>query len=163
MKFRYSIVFALLVSTVGCVQMRGIGGGGVLAIDRQVTPITGEKTVTFIEPVVRGDGGLGETKTIIFPAGIYTLEAEDSDYFYFRAPAPLEYRVIEGAKLENGNLTGKVTDGRAMPGGLALVKSLWRGQPAKAYLSVSATNKTWTMGFGLDFMSLEPEKWKRNY
>jgi hypothetical protein len=52
------------------------------------------------------------TKGIRFPPGTYVLEAQDANYWYFRSPTPLEFRVFNG---------DRVADERTMPGGLMLV------------------------------------------
>ena len=59
-----------------------------------------KKTVTVPEGMVWYDAS-PPTRGLRFPAGTYVLEAEDSDYLYFRSSAPLEMRVFNEATLRS--------------------------------------------------------------
>ncbi len=121
--------------------------------DRVVTPLANQTmTVTFKEPMVWSDQG--PTRGIRFPAGTYLLEAEDSQYRYFRAPGPLEYRIFQN---------GATTDDRFMPGGFFLSKAAIDMVPAGAYLSTDDSRKTLTWKLGGDFLRMEGSRWTKNF
>ena len=142
-------LLAVLLYTSGCVTL-----SPVTQEDRVVRTIDdGKKRVIFEECMVWYDN-LTPTRGIRFPEGTYTLEAEDDEYYYFAAPAQLEYRVFR---------YGKVVDARKMPGGLYLGKKAFKMVPAGAYLSVDNQNKTFTWKLGSDFLLMEGRKWKKNY
>ena len=122
--------------------------------DRTVNSVSDQqKNVIFNQSMVWYDS-LRKTRGILFPEGKYQLEAEDNEYYYFKAPKELEYRIFEN---------GKTTDMRTMPGGLYLSKSAFNMVPAGAYLSVSDEKKTLTWKLGSDFMRMENDEWKKDY
>jgi hypothetical protein len=122
---------------------------------RVVSPLTGQtNAVVFKEPMVWYDQALFPTRGIRFPQGTYSLEAEDSEYRYFRAPSQIEYRVLQ---------SGKVTDDRFMPGGLFLKKALINLVPAGAYLPVDAHTNVLTWKLGGDFLNMEGGRWTKNF
>ena len=66
----------------------------------------------------------GTRNTVSIPEGSYVLEAEDSVYFYFRSPNPLEYRIYH---------TEGYADARFQLGGIALARqSKWDDAPYPA-------------------------------
>ncbi len=93
-----------------------------------------------------------KTHGIRFTPGTYRLEAEDDDYFYYRAPDQIEYRVIRN---------GAPSDGRFMPGGIYFSKALISLVPAGAYLTNDGTHKTLTWKLGVEFTHLEFSNWTR--
>jgi len=86
-----------------------------------------------------------------FPGGVYVLEAEDADYWYFRAPAPIEFRILRG---------GQPVDGRDIPGGIMLSKS-FSMVPAAGYVeSVDDAHRTMAWRLGGEFMRVKGRSWK---
>ena len=150
---RTSRILPFLWFLVGCGLMPP--QSPVTGEDRAVTPLQmQEKQVVFKEAMVWLDRTFSPTRGIRFPEGVYTLEAEDKEYYYFRAPRDIEYRVFED---------GRVVDGNFMPGGLYLGKKLLMMVPAGAYLSVNEQNKTMTWRLGGDFLRMEGRTWERNF
>ena len=120
-----------------------------------VTPLTNQtETVVFKEPQVWYDQTFAPTRGIRFPEGTYYLEAEDSEYRFFRAPSDLEYRVLQG---------GQVIQDRFMPGGLCLSKRAFDLVPAGGYLFVDVHTNVLTWKLGADFMSMEGGRWTKNF
>ncbi len=109
---------AMLISVVGLTSCSLIRLHSVTTEERTITPIDDEgKTVTLTEPIVWLDApALRASKGVRLPQGLYRLEAEDADYWYFRAPSPIEMRLLED---------GRPTGGPDVPGGLALAKALF--------------------------------------
>jgi hypothetical protein len=120
-----------------------------------VTPLINQtNVVVFKEPEVWYDQAFAPTRGIRFPEGTYQLEAEDSEYRFFRAPSQLEYRVLQ---------TGKVTDDHFMPGGLCLSKRAFDLVPAGAYLFVDEHTNVLTWKLGRNFMNMEGGRWTKNF
>jgi hypothetical protein len=121
-----------------------------------VTPVAqSSKTLTLNEAMVFFDQGgfLSPNRGLRLREGTYILEAEDDDYLYYKAPQQIEYRVFRD---------GKVVDGRFLPGGIYLSKSLSILNPAGAYLAVDDTHKTLMWKLGTEFLHFEGSKWKRD-
>lgn len=111
------------------------------------------KTITVIDGMVFYDS-LARNKAIRFPPGTYVLEAEDDSYWYFRAPAPLEFRVFRSRRL---------TDGRDIPGGLMLGKSIVRLVPAGGYIDSERADKLLVRKLGGEFISLQGKYWTKSF
>ncbi|MBS0660230.1 MAG: hypothetical protein JSR82_18570 [Verrucomicrobia bacterium] len=92
------------------------------------------------------------SRHIAFPPGPYRLEAEDDEYEYFAAPAPLDYRRIDGDNVAQ----------RRIPGGIALAKR-FSLVPAAGYASLVPGRKLLTWKLGAEFLSAEGSYWKRSF
>lgn len=88
-----------------------------------------------------------------FPPGHYTLEAEDNDYWYFRSPAPLEFRDFEKEQPANT---------RNVRGGLMLAKRLSM-LPGAGYVDGESGTKVLVWKLGGDFLQLEGKSWSKNF
>jgi hypothetical protein len=87
------------------------------------------------------------------PEGTYALEAEDVDYLYFRAPRPIELRVLDH---------GQPVHGRDVPGGLAIAKG-FSMVPAATYIDAEPGTKTLVFKHGGEFLSMRGSKWKKSF
>lgn len=123
------------------------------AENRTVTPATStSRTLTIIEPMVLANSrDIRENgKGVRLPSGAYKLEAEDAQYYYFRAPVHLEYRVIiQGA-----------TDQRFIPGGVALSKRSFAPGATYADFDVPGVRQITRM-LGTEFLLEEGRRWTR--
>jgi hypothetical protein len=123
--------------------------------NRVVTAARGKcGTLTLNEPEVWLDADLVRpaTKGLRFPSGEYDLEAEDADYFYYRAPERIEARFFQD---------GRVTNQKFIPGGIYVSKAFIALVPAGVYQSGDDTHKTLIWKLGSDFMRSEGTKWTR--
>lgn len=122
---------------------------------RKVASVTDEsKTVTLSEPIVWLNApAYRASKGIRLPQGQYRLEAEDEDYLYFRAPAPIEMRLLQH---------GRPVEGPDVAGGLALGKAVLPISPA-AYIDVDADHKMLVMKLGYDFARMRGKQWKQSF
>ena len=123
---------------------------------RQVTSTTDStKTLMVVNGLVFYDSPMA-SRGIRYPPGTYTLEAEDSRYWYFHAPAPLELRTFKA---------GKMVDGRNIPGGIMLAKSITKNLtlPAAGYIDNDgpAGGKMVVWKMGGEFLGLEKIKWTK--
>lgn len=91
---------------------------------------------------------------IVLPAGTYELNAEDDEYYYFRAPDRLLYRV---------RLRTQMIEERDMPGGLMVRKTEARNVPAAAFLHGNETMRLLIWKLERPFMQLEGDKWSRSW
>ena len=112
-----------------------------------------KKTVTVPEGMVWYDAS-PPTRGLRFPAGTYVLEAEDSDYLYFRSSAPLEMRVFKD---------GKVVDGHDIPGGIMLSKRFLTRIPAAGYINDDGASKMMVWKLGREFLRREGSDWKKSF
>jgi hypothetical protein len=151
-----SIVFFL---ALGC----GIGltGCGALpALDstasevRNIRPTSDtSKTVTVPEGMVWYSTA-SRSSGLRFPPGTYALEAEDDDYWYFRAPSPLEFRSF---------VNGKPGEEYTKPGGLMLSKRSIRLVPGAGYVDADGSSKNMVWKLGGDFLALEGRQWHKSF
>jgi hypothetical protein len=154
MSKKVSLIFLVIIISLlcGCAALPPFNP--VMSENRSVkSVINQEKRVEFKEPMVWYDS-IKQTRGVLFPEGIYILEAEDDTYYYFKAPKELDYRSFE---------KGKTSDVKLIPGGLFLSKGSFNMVPAGAYSSLSNENKTLTWKLGSDFMDMEGKKWKKLY
>lgn len=91
------------------------------------------------------------------PPGTYTIEGEDAEWLFFRAPERIDFRVFDGKTLK---------DQRFIPGGIALRKHFDIMLPAEVYIDPGAqqtTDKVLIYKLGNDFMAREHNTWTRNF
>jgi hypothetical protein len=108
-------------------------------------------TVTFTKEfaVTNDDGSLG----VVFPAGIYTYEASDAKFLYFRAPAAVTIKSFEN---------GVCDDQRVVPGGLML--SIRAPGSACAYVdSPKAWQKVMALQLSGEFLRNRGVIWKPSF
>jgi hypothetical protein len=89
-----------------------------------------------------------------FPPGVYALEADDDDYWYFRSPASLEFRTFEN---------GKPIEENTKPGGIMLGKRSMRLIPAGEYVDGDGSAKTMVWKLGGDFLAMERRQWRKSF
>ena len=93
------------------------------------------------------------TREIRFPAGTYTLEAEDADYWYMRSPAPLTLSEFKkGVQPESRNIRG----------GIAIGKYTTRSVPAAGYIDGQESSRILIWILGKDFLSREGKDWRKS-
>jgi hypothetical protein len=122
------------------------------------------KTVTVAGGMVFYNGSLGtpRTKGIRFPPGVYTLEGDDDDYWYLRAPAPLEFRVFRAG-------TDTVVDNRNIAGGIMIGKSITRIPPAGGYIDddgathTDGSAKIMVWKLGSEFFREKGKSWTESF
>ena len=127
---------------------------------RTVVPITDDgKTLTILNGMVYYDRPIRYQHGIRFPTGRYTLEAQDSSYWYLRAPTPIEFR-----DFERGRQDEKPTTSRSSPGGIALAKSaLNLSIPAGAYVDGDQGTRVIVWILGGDFILREGHDWSKTF
>ena len=111
-----------------------------------------EKTIIVPEGMVWYDSVL-RSRGLRFPPGTYVLEAEDSDYWYFRSGAPLELRIFQG---------DKIVDGKDLPGGIMLAKH-FSMVPGAGYIDGEGKTKVMIWKLGASFLNLEGRSWKKTF
>lgn len=140
----YFFIAALLVLLAGC----GVGG-----VPRAVQPVfDATKTFTVLKDF-DWYGPYPPSQGVRLRAGVYALEAEDAEYWYFRAPVAIEVVAVERMS---------VAHGRSVPGGVMLSKR-FHIVPAAAYVDDAAVGKRMVLEFGPDFRGMEGIYWKRSF
>jgi len=150
---RRLVLLGAAIASTGCAAVRF---DPLMAEDRTVTAITDEsKTVVISEPMVWTNAPMASaTKGVRLPAGTYKLEAEDANYLYFRAPAPIEVRTLAD---------GVPVDGRDIPGGLALAKAAVNMVPAVTYIDAGPGTKTQIFKLGREFLQIRGSGWSKSF
>lgn len=111
------------------------------------------KSLTVVRDMTWGDKSR-PTHQLRFPAGLYTLEAEDADYYYMRSSAPLELTDFhKGGSKDSHNLRG----------GIAIGKYLFRAVPASGYIDGEETSRVLIWKLGKDFLSREGADWRKSF
>ena len=110
------------------------------------------KTLTVVHEMVWQDKSHA-TREIRFPAGTYTLEAEDADYWYMRSSAPLNLREFN---------KGVQTESRNIRGGIAIGKYTTRSVPAAGYIDGQESSRILIWKLGKDFLSREGKDWRKS-
>lgn len=80
------------------------------------------------------------------PVGKYTLEAQDADYWYFRAPTPIGHRVTEGRKVVEHRVTGGIRIAKHGAGGLAGGYIQGEGSVKELITELTASEFAWMEG-----------------
>jgi hypothetical protein len=112
------------------------------------------KTITVLHEIVWDDGS-PPRNALHLPAGIYTLEASDEEYWYLRARGPLE--------LQETHKGGR-TDTRHLAGGIMLGKYSFRAIPAAAYIDGdSAVTRILVWKAPGTFLAGEGRDWRRSF
>jgi hypothetical protein len=111
------------------------------------------KRVTIRDGMVFYDGP-AKTRGLRFPPGVYSLEAEDDGYWYFRSTMQLELRVFRD---------GKVVDSHNETGGLMLRKSPIAATAGGAYLDNDGTSKLMVWKLGDEFLQQQGRYWSRSF
>ena len=143
-----SLATTMLFAGCGAVQLNAITNESRAVhvfVDAAKTVTVPEGMVWYDSPQ-RGHG-------LRFPRGRYTLEAEDSDYWYFRSPAPLEFRDFD---------RGQPANTRNVPGGLMLAKH-FSMLPGAGYIEGEGATKVMVWKLGGDFLQLEGKYWSKNF
>jgi hypothetical protein len=122
------------------------------------------KIVTVIGGMVfyNGSAVAPRTKGIRFPPGVYSLEGEDDNYWYLRAPAPLEFRVFRAG-------TDTVVDNRNIAGGVMIGKSMMKVPPAGGYIDddgskhIDGSAKIMVWKLGSEFFHEKGKSWTESF
>jgi hypothetical protein len=111
------------------------------------------KTLTVVQDMVWDDKSRA-SRQIRFPAGTYTLEAEDADYWYMRSPLPLKLRDFnKGVQTESHNIRG----------GIAIGKYTTRSVPAAGYIDGQDSSRILIWKLGKEFLSREGKDWRKSF
>jgi hypothetical protein len=151
-----AIAMAVIASIAGSLSCSLIRLDPVTAEQRKVTAAADEaKTITLSEPIVWLNAPAHRaSKAVRLPQGRYTLEAEDEEYLYFRAPSAIEMRLLE---------QGRPIEGPDIPGGLALGKAFFPATSPAAYIDVDTDHKMLVMKLGYDFMQMRGKQWEQSF
>ena len=121
-----------------------------------VTPTTNQSMqITIHEQMVWNDSPNAQTQDVLIPKGVYSLEAEDGDYHYFKSSKGIEHGVYE---------KGKDVQIQLKPGGICIAKSTFNPKSSDGvYVTIDDNNKILVWKLGSVFMKMEGSKWSKNY
>lgn len=142
------VILILALAGCGTLQL-----SPVTAEPRVIQPVTDtSKTVIVSEGMIWVDAS-PPTRGLRFPSGRYVLEGEDADYWYFRAPAPLQFSTFANEQ---------TTDSRDIPGGLMLAKHS-NPVPGAGYVEGGNKAKLMVWKLGNAFLRMEGKLWRRDF
>lgn len=111
------------------------------------------KSLTVVHEMIWTDKSHASHQ-IRFPAGVYSLEAEDADYFYMRSAAPLELTDFH---------KGGGKDNHTLHGGIAIGKYVFRAVPASGYIDGGEASRVLIWKLGKDFLRREGTDWRKSF
>ncbi|MBS0658629.1 MAG: hypothetical protein JSR82_10345 [Verrucomicrobia bacterium] len=126
--------------------------GPIVSESRSVSRVGNVGRTLTVGRALSFDSRAGGTRTIAFPPGTYVLEAEDASYWYFRAPAPLQF-----SELSTENWMP-----RAQLGGLMIAKGP-NPFPGGGYIDGSSSSKILVWKLGPELSALEGRAWRKNF
>jgi hypothetical protein len=140
----------LLLATAGCATLA-------------ISPATSEtrmtyttkddsRTLTVLERITFNDSAKIKVFSVTLPKGTYKLEAVDDDYWYLRAPVPMQRNSYDG---------DNVADSSLFSGGIMIGRKAGMSVPAGVYRSDGSLNMTMIWKFTDDFMKAEGKSWTR--
>jgi hypothetical protein len=144
------IVLAPFLAGVGC------GTFALNPITSETRPIYAIQDAALTVTVMRTlsfDDSKSRVYNVTLPQGVYKLEAQDADYWYFAAPTLLSRATYDGKEVADRNL---------FCGGLMLAKKPGMLVPAGIYRSDGSMNMTLIWRFSSDFMKTEGTAWQRS-
>lgn len=120
---------------------------------RPVYPVPGIKSaITVLKAQVFFDSKSKVYSVTVSP-GRFVLDAQDEDYWYFRAPTAMQRAIYDSGQLFSTDL---------FPGGIAIGKKKGMIFPAAVYRSDGSMDRTLIWKFGREFMQAEGTLWKRD-
>jgi hypothetical protein len=148
MVIRFFIVLLVLIVT-GCANM-ALPGTDRIWEERTVSPTTSPRSLAMSEPLDWFSSENGERYDIWLPSGAYHVEAEDSDYWFFKAP-------------ENVSL-GKTKffsdqESRTYAGGIFISRSTSSKYSSGAYIDYKDGKKLLLFYFDSRFTGQEGRRW----
>ena len=149
------IAILLLLVTTGCSDRTPYVYNKVLKESRTVQVASDAKKTVFISRVISMKDGLESTSGVALPAGNYAVEAEDSNYWYLHAPAPLQLLDCKDGMMGNA---------RKISGGIMIGKGTNSGAAIAVYTDgATAATKTMVWQLGTGFLSLKDKEWKQSF
>jgi|CZKV01.1.fsa_nt_gi hypothetical protein len=150
MIMRISFILLLALSLTGCADLI-LPGTNRIHEERTASPATDHRTLVMSEPLDWFASESGDRYDIWLSQGTYHVEAEDSDYWYFRAP--------ERVSLGKTALFSK-QDSRTYDGGIFISKnSNPKAYPSGAYVDYEDGKMLLLFAFDARFSGQEGKRW----
>jgi hypothetical protein len=152
MQAKLLLLGAFLQLVAGCSSTLDFVGG----VSRSVQPaFDAAKTFTVLKETDLYDS-YRSYRSVRLRLGVYTLKAEDAEYWYFRSPTPVE------VTLKEDMLPTRRFSRYRLPGGIMLAKR-FNAVPGAAYVNEPGEGKRMVLEFGRDFRSLEGSYWTKQF
>ncbi len=147
------IFFVLLLALVlaGCANLI-LPGSNRIHEERTASPATSHRTLLMSEPLDWFASESGDRYDIWLPGGTYHVEAEDSDYWYFRAPEEVSlgktkpFSKQESRRYDGGVFISKNTNPKTYPSG--------------AFIEYEGGKKLLLFAFDFRFTGQEGKRWR---
>ena len=149
---RLIALFTVLALT-GCSDQSAYTYNKMMNESRIVQVATDVKKNVIVTKVISLMDGLHPTGAVTMHAGTFTLEAEDSEYWYLRSPTPLSFLECKEEKMCNE---------RKLPGGIMIGKSQTGATAVGIYTDGANSTKVMAWKLGPGFIDLQGKDWKQN-
>ena len=152
MKTKAILLGASIQVVTGCSSNLDLVGG----VSRSVqTAFDAAKTFTVLKETDLYDS-YRSYRSVRLRLGVYTLEAEDADYWYYRSLTPI------AVTLKEDMMPTRRFSRYSLPGGIMLAKR-FDAVPGGAYVDEPGAGKRVILEFGRDFRSLEGTYWTKQF
>jgi hypothetical protein len=149
MPFRISIVLLLALILSGCADMI-LPGTNRIREERIVLPATAHRSLVMSEPLDWFASENGERYDVWLPQGTFHVEAQDNDYWYYKAPG----KVSLGETPPFSN-----RDFRMFDGGIFMSRNPGSKYSSGAYIDYENGHKLLVFFFDSRFTGREGSKW----
>ena len=149
MSARIFLLLSLALILTGCADMTD-PGSKCIHEERTVSPASTHRSLVMSEPLDWCASAGKALYDIWLPQGTYHVEAEDSDYWYFRAPE----KVSLGKSAFFSNQGSSTSDG-----GIFISKSDSSKYSSGAYIDNKSGKKLLLFHFDLRFTVQEGKRW----
>jgi hypothetical protein len=147
---RLTFILSLTLFVSGCADMV-LPVSNRISQERTASLVTGKRSLVMSEPLNWFASEDGKKYDIYLPQGTFHLEAEDSDYWYFRAPEKVSVVITK---------LFSTPDGRSFDGGIFISKKTNpEAYSSGAYLNHEGGRMLLVMYFDFRFTDKEGKQW----
>jgi len=138
------ILVALLVWSAGCTTPPS-------SPSRPIQPVAdAQKTFTVHREMAWYD--VPPANGIRFPTGVYELEGEDAEFWYFRAPVLLDLIALRGRLASRKHVAGGI-----------MIPKRFNKIPARGYIDAPDGGKTVVWEVSNEFRTMEGRYWSKSF
>jgi len=147
---RISIMLILALTLTGCANMI-LPQSNRIYEERTASPATAHRSLVMSEPLDWFASESGDRYDIWLPQGAYHVQAEDSDYLYYKAPERVSLGKTKFFSAQ---------DSRTYDGGVFISKSASSKYSSGAYIDYEGGKKLLLFFFDFRFTGQEGRRWQ---
>jgi hypothetical protein len=150
---RLAAGFAVLVFFASLPGCSSLHFNPVTSLSRAVYPVGELQSSITVVKAHRFFDSKSKVYSVTIVPGVYVLDAQDGDYWYYRAPVALQRAIYESDNSARPDF---------FPGGIAIGKRKNMIFPAAVYKSDGSLDRIILWRFGSEFHKVEGTVWKRD-